>query len=201
MLLLKLEITKLKEAKNVKNRFPLIGERVSLVPLETDDIRAMAPFFSDVKEIYYYLPDALLPRNLKQLESLMEDWNDGKENFVFACRLKEKTIGLVTLSYVDPISGHAELGVMLAEPEYRGRGLAQEAMRLIIDYAFSELRLHRLYARVARDNEASLKLFRQLGFTEEGTMREAMRREGRYIDLLFFGLLEQEYKPLPPPSF
>lgn len=183
------------------HKFPLTGERITLVPLEPKDMEAMAPFFADVKEIYYYLPDTLLPRNLKQLEHMMEDWNDGKENFVFACRFEGDTIGLVTLSDVDAVSGHAELGVMLAEPAYRGRGLANEAMRLMMDYAFSELRLHRLYARVAVDNEASLRLFRQLGFKEEGTMREAMRRGGAYVDLLFFGLLEDEYRPLSPPSF
>ncbi|NLA82110.1 MAG: GNAT family N-acetyltransferase [Clostridiaceae bacterium] len=175
-------------------RLPLVGHRLSLHPLEATDLESMAPFFAQTESLYYYLPDTLLPRNVRQVQTMMDDWNDGRENFVFSCRLQNKTIGLLTLSALDPISGNAELGIMIAQEEARGKGYAAEALGLIMDYAFGELRLHRLYVRVAPDNLPSLKLFQGLGFVQEGRIRETVRRGHGYMDLLLFGLLEDEFR-------
>ncbi|NMB28618.1 MAG: GNAT family N-acetyltransferase, partial [Clostridiaceae bacterium] len=143
---------------------------------------------------FHYLPDKLMPRNDEQLRVLMEDWNDGERNLVFACRYDGKTIGIVSISDIDFVSGNGELGVMISDVNVRGMGLATEACILMLDYAFGELRLHRVTVRVAPDNEPSLQLFRKLGFIQEGRMREVMRRRDCYCDLLLFGLLEDEYR-------
>ncbi len=173
---------------------PLKGDRLSLTALAPRDIEAVAPFFADTEALYYYLPDLLLPRTHAQLQAMLDEWNDGKRNFVFACRYQEETIGLVTLSDLDAAMGNAEAGIMLAGRAWQGRGFAAEAMRLLLGYAFGELGLHRVYARVAAENTPSLSLFRRLGFQEEGRLREAMRRGGRFVDLILFGLLEGEYR-------
>ena len=173
---------------------PLQGSRLTLVPVEARDIDCVASFFGDVAELYYYLPDVLLPRNRHQLDAMMKDWNDGINNFAFACRLDDQTIGLVTLADLDPFSGNAELGIMLASASFRKKGYASEAIGLILDYAFGELRLHRLFVRVAPENNASTRLFESFGFQKEGRIRDAMRRGDRYVDLLLYGLLEDEYR-------
>ena len=172
------------------------GERLSLRPLESADLEAVADFFADPQALYFYLPDLLLPRSRSQLEKLMELWNDGRSNFVFACRYQGRTLGLLTLSDLDPLAGNAELGIMLTDSRDWGQGLATEALELMMAYAFGDLRLHRLYARIAPDNQASLKLFRRLGFIQEGRFREVVRRGDAYGDLLLFGLLEPEYRQL-----
>jgi RimJ/RimL family protein N-acetyltransferase len=178
----------------VTDETPLRGDRVSLAPLRKDDMIVIAPFFADTDALFHYLPDKLMPRNDEQLRVLMEDWNDGERNLVFACRYKDRTIGIVSLSDIDFVSGSGELGVMISDVAVRGKGLATEAVMLMLDYAFGELRLHRVTVRVAPENEPSLKLFRKVGFIREGRMREVMRRRDGYGDLLFFGLLEDEYR-------
>lgn len=178
----------------VSDEAPLHGDRVSLVPLSKEDMMVIAPFFSDTEALFHYLPDKLMPRNDEQLRVLMEDWNDGERNLVFACRYEGRTIGIVSLSDIDFVSGNGELGVMISDVSVRGKGLATEAVMLMLDYAFGELRLHRVTVRVAPENEPSLKLFHKVGFIREGRMREVMRRRDGYGDLLFFGLLEDEYR-------
>ena len=172
---------------------PLKGDRLLLAALAPRDIEAVAPFFADTAALYYYLPDLLLPRTPAQLQAMLDEWNDGKRNFVFACRYQEETIGLVTLSDLDAAMGNGETGIMLAGRAWQGRGFATEAMGLLLGYAFGELGLHRVYARVAEENRPSLNLFRRLGFQQEGRLREAMRRGGRFVDLILFGLLEDEF--------
>ncbi|MGI6157945.1 MAG: GNAT family N-acetyltransferase [Saccharofermentanales bacterium] len=171
---------------------PLSGERVSLAPVEADDRERLAPFFADPAAVFYYLPDTVWPRNHAQFEAMMNVWNDGQTNFAFACRVDGTTIGLATLSDVDYTSGHGEVGIMLLEP-FRGEGYASEAMALLSDYAFGELRLHRLMARVADVNAPSLALFERLGFVREGRLREGMRRRHGYVDFILFGLLSDEW--------
>lgn len=181
-------------AQNNDHILPLQGPRLTLVPVEARDIDRMAAFFGDVAELYYYLPDVLLPRNRHQLDAMMKDWNDGVNNFAFACRLDDQTIGLVTLADLDPFSGNAELGIMLASASFRKKGYAREAIGLILNYAFGELRLHRIFVRVAPENHASIRLFESFGFQKEGQIRDAMRRGDGYVDLLLYGLLEDEYR-------
>ncbi|NLA96303.1 MAG: GNAT family N-acetyltransferase [Clostridiaceae bacterium] len=173
---------------------PLKGNRLLLAPLAPRDIEAVAPFFADTEVLYYYLPDLLLPRTPAQLQAMLDEWNDGTRNFVLACRYEKETIGLVTLSDLDTVMGNGETGIMLAGRAWQGRGFATEAMQLMLGYAFCELGLHRVYARVAAENTPSLNLFRRLGFQEEGRLREAMRRGGRFVDLILFGLLEYEFR-------
>jgi RimJ/RimL family protein N-acetyltransferase len=173
---------------------PLRGKRILLAPLKPEDMVAIAPFFADTNALYHYLPDKLMPRNDEQLRVLMEDWNDGERNLVFACRYDGKTIGIVSISDIDFVSGNGELGVMISNVNVRGMGLATEACMLMLDYAFGELRLHRVTVRVAPGNEPPLQLFRKLGFIHEGRMREVIRRRDSYGDLLLFGLLEDEYR-------
>jgi hypothetical protein len=123
---------------------PLRGKRILLAPLKPEDMVAIAPFFADTNALYHYLPDKLMPRNDEQLRVLMEDWNDGERNLVFACRYDGKTIGIVSISDIDFVSGNGELGVMISNVNVRGMGLATEACMLMLDYAFGELRLHRV---------------------------------------------------------
>lgn len=172
---------------------PLRGDRVSLLPMTDQALEAVATAFADPELLYFYLPDLLLPRTRVQLKTMMEEWNDGRRNFVFSLDRSGETIGLLSLSDLDLAMGHAEAGIMIAQPVNRGQGFATEGMRLLLDYAFGELGLHRVYARVAQENTSSLQLFRRLGFVEEGRMREAMRRGGRFLDLILFGLLAHEY--------
>ncbi len=189
-----IEGERLPDAEFADDEIPLCGKRVLLAPLKAEDMVAIAPFFADTKALYHYLPDKLMPRNSEQLRILMEDWNDGERNLVFACHYEGRTIGIVSLSDIDFVSGNGELGVMISDVEIRGMGLATEAVMLMLDYAFGELRLHRVTVRVAPDNEPSLHLFQKIGFVREGRMREVMRRRDGYRDLLLFGLLEDEYR-------
>jgi RimJ/RimL family protein N-acetyltransferase len=64
----------------------------------------------------------------------------------------------------DKISG--EIEVMIAEAQMRGRGLAREALRLMMTFAFERLNTRKFTAKILEDNQMSLKLFESLGFQE-----------------------------------
>ena len=74
-----------------------------------------------------------------------------------------------------------------------GRGLATRAVSAMLDYAFETLGLHRVALQAEVSNEKSIAVARRLGFTEEGIRRAAGVNQGRYVDMLAFSLLAEEW--------
>jgi Acetyltransferases, including N-acetylases of ribosomal proteins len=94
---------------------------------------------------------------------------------------------------VDERPATGEVGLWIA-PEYWGEGYGTEASRVLVDYAFDERNLHRLQARVMATNDASRRVWEKLGFELEGRLRQNQFDDGEYVDTLYFGLLEDEYR-------
>ncbi|HAL74653.1 MAG TPA: GNAT family N-acetyltransferase [Clostridiales bacterium] len=168
---------------------PLHGPRIELTALEANDLTVLQPFFQDMAALTYFIPTTARPLNAPQLSDLLSDWNDGLENFVFAIRSQGRLLGMINLDGLDWPNGHAEIGIAITEPAGRGHGYASEAIMLLIRYAFDELGLHRVWARVIEDNLPSLQLFDRLGFQREGCLRQHVRRRGKFRDMIIFGLL------------
>ena len=79
------------------------------------------------------------------------------------------TLGCIDLFDFDPRNRKAEIGLYVA-PEYRGKGVGQEALRLLEEYAFGFLHLRVLYAVVATKNIACTALYRNAGYTESSVL-------------------------------
>lgn len=172
---------------------PLTGERIQLTALHEADFSHLGPFFQDMASLTYYIPTTARPLNAHQIRRLLDDWNDGIENFVFAVRYRGDLIGLVNLDGLDWPNSHVEIGIALTDPEARGLGLAAEAIALLTSYCFGELGLHRIWARIIEDNSPSLHLFGKLGFQKEGALRQHVLRRGRYRDMYLYSLLKDEW--------
>jgi [ribosomal protein S5]-alanine N-acetyltransferase len=87
-----------------------------------------------------------------------------------------------------------ELGVLIADPEARGKGVGREAIRRAAARAF-ERGAHRVYARILARNEASQRAFESVGFRREGVMRDHVRRGDELLDVELWGLLPRDLAP------
>lgn len=102
-------------------------------------------------------------------------------------------VGKVDLFDVTDTHGTGEVGYWIA-PDHQGAGYGSEAVSLLVDHAFAELRLHRIEAKVFEFNDASMGLLESLGFTPEGVHREAAYVDGQYRDVHWFGVLADEWE-------
>ncbi len=177
----------------VSEKLPLTGPRLSLTAYSQEDLQALLPFFQDMATLRYYLPTTVRPFNLEQVGLLLQDWNDGQTNFVFAIRQQDQICGLVNLDGLDFPNSHAEIGIAITSKLQRGQGFASEALNLLLDFAFGELNLQRIWCRIISGNEPSVRLFTRAGFVQEGVLRRHVRRSGDFRDMLVFGLLRDEY--------
>jgi len=111
--------------------------------------------------------------------------------------LDEHPIGALGLHHRDAINFRAEIGYWLAEP-FQRRGWMTRACGAWVDYAVRELKIHRVEIRCAPDNRPSWAVAQRLGFVEEATLAEAQRLGDRWVDLVVYVMLEQNWKPPGP---
>jgi RimJ/RimL family protein N-acetyltransferase len=75
----------------------------------------------------------------------------------------------------------------------KGEGYGKQALRRVIELAFTQWKAHRLWLDVRSGNDRAMQLYRSLGFKEEGVLRDAFYHQGEYGDLRVMSILEQEF--------
>lgn len=113
----------------------------------------------------------------------------------------DRVIGLVSLQHPDHRGDRyhrrAEVGYGLARAMW-GHGIASEAVRAVVTYGFTQLKLNRIYARTIADNHRSVRLLEGLGFAREGTQRQhSLEDDGRFHDSAMYGLLRSDWGEEP----
>jgi ribosomal-protein-alanine N-acetyltransferase len=88
----------------------------------------------------------------------------------------------------------AEVFYNMKNDAFKQKGLMTEALNKVLEYGFTELKLHRVEALIAAENQPSLKLLQRYGFTKEGTMREDYVVEGKNEDSDCYSLLKWEWE-------
>jgi ribosomal-protein-alanine N-acetyltransferase len=116
--------------------------------------------------------------------------------FFFLLKDKEthKTIGDCGFHTWNPTHRRAEIFYTLRNDQYKQKGLMSEALAHVLRYGFEEMNLHRIEAKVGRNNIPSQKLLHKFGFMYEGTCREDYVVDGVSVDSDSFALLVQDWK-------
>ncbi len=176
----------------------LEGKTIYLRPLDMDDLETFYVWFNnpDLRQ-YLMLPYPITKAGEKDfLEKMMMDDN----NVVLSIITKkdEKLIGNIGLHQinipVNRVSKRAMLGIAIGDLEEASKGFGTEAIKLMIDYGFNSLNLHRIELTVFDFNKRAFKAYQKIGFKEEGTKREALYIKGKYHDLIMMAILKREWQ-------
>jgi RimJ/RimL family protein N-acetyltransferase len=99
-----------------------------------------------------------------------------------------QTFGVFKILNLDWQSRRAEVGWDVYKP-FRNRGLGKKLVKAGEDFCFEVLNLHRLDAQILQTNEASRKCAEAAGFAKEGQQKEAILRQGKWVDNILYGIL------------
>jgi ribosomal-protein-serine acetyltransferase len=112
----------------------------------------------------------------------------------FACGIWYRGQAAGTISYhpVDWANRKVEIGYWLGTA-FQGKGLMTKACRLLVNYAFNDLRLNKVEIRAATGNFRSQAIPRRLGFKQEGIIRQGEWLYDHFVDLVLFGMLSSEW--------
>jgi RimJ/RimL family protein N-acetyltransferase len=104
-----------------------------------------------------------------------------------------KMIGNCGVFDIDPVSRLGELGIMLGEKDEWNKGYGTEAMLLLVRHCFETLNLNRAYLRVYAENLRAKRSYEKAGFVEEGRLREAVYKHGKYDNVIVMSILHSEW--------
>ena len=120
---------------------------------------------------------------------------DGFNSIEFAIRTLDgdRFIGSIGLADISLNNRDAYVGIGIGERSYWGKGFGTDAMQIILRYAFNELNLHRVTLNVFEYNPRAIRSYEKAGFSHEGRMRNFLNRDGRRWDLIYMGILREEW--------
>ena len=173
----------------------LIGDDViSLRALTKSDINGnYSNWFNDPK-IVEHNSHGRFPMTKEKLETYVASVESNPSIIALAVimRKTETHVGNISLQKINWIDRNAEIAFILGEKNYQNKGIMLRAGKLLINHAFNQLNLHRVYCGTIDSNLGMKSLAIKLGMQGEGRRREAVYKNGSYVDILEYGLTKTQ---------
>jgi ribosomal-protein-serine acetyltransferase len=129
---------------------------------------------------------------LDNIVANIEDW-ELKTDYHLGIFFEDKMVGMISLHAINYVVNKAAIGYWLAK-DHEGKGIITDSVKALIDLAFDELNLNKIEIGAGVTNQKSRIIPEKLGFKLEGTLRENIKINEKYIDMAIYGLLKKEYK-------
>lgn len=173
---------------------PLHGKKVRLRALKKTDLESLRTWRnrwdirSETREFRLLTHD--------NQEAWWASLADDRTTLMFGIEAHEEgraLVGVCGLTYIDWRNGHTELSCYIGPTDERKKGYYSDALRVMMRYAFEELRLHMVYGEIFAWNEAVLEACAKLGFRQEGPLRDRVLRSGKWWGSYFVSMTEREW--------
>jgi RimJ/RimL family protein N-acetyltransferase len=178
----------------VNKEFVLVGKKVYLRPLTLNDVNQN--YFSWLNDVDVMNGIATSGYTMDILKKYVEDRINNK-NVAFAAIIFKETnehIGNIKFDYHDEKANLSELGLLIGNKNYWGKGIGYEACKLMLEFGFDVLNLRKIYLAVYENNLTAKKLYEKLGFILEGTLRKHVMVDGKLYDKYLMGIFKEELK-------
>jgi diamine N-acetyltransferase len=172
--------------------------KISLRRLEKADAPLMLEWMHD-EDIQRSFQRNMMSATLQDAEDFCQsaavpDELQGGENIHFAIADEnDEYLGTVSLKNVDVKNKTAEYAIVTRKKAHR-KGVAAQATKLVLQKAFEEYGLHRVYLNVLENNQVAIKLYEKSGFSYEGEFKQHILKDGKYMNLQWYGMLEETFR-------
>ena len=180
----------------------LKGEKVLLRAVQREDLPLLCAFNNDLELELAGGGDPPLPQSLARLQAEFDERTakGGRDGAAFAIEAAGQLIGQCALFSFHEMNQTCELGIGIGEKTFWGRGYGSETIRLLLDWAFRLRNVRKVWLTTQSNNERGLLCYRACGFVEEGRLRAHVWSAGEYVDLLYMGILRDEWQKSSSPS-
>jgi RimJ/RimL family protein N-acetyltransferase len=173
----------------------LRGRLVYLRPGEREDIPLFVRWLSDARTTEHLALRSPIGRAIEErwFDDLLEHHGRDRWFFVIARLADGRAVGSLDLHALDLRNGSAGIGILIGDPADTSQGYGSDALRVLLEFGFGDLRLERLWLDVYEDNVRGRHVYERLGFVQEATFRRSHFRAGRYIDTHRMAVLRGEW--------
>ena len=176
----------------------LHGDLVRLTVEDPETLeRALARWGRDSEYWRLLASNEAYPNSVKSIKEWFEKEieKDPPRMYWFTIRSLEddRLLGEIALDGASWFRGDSFVGISIGDRADWGKGYGTDAMRVILRYAFRELNLRRVTLDVFEYNPRAIRSYEKVGFVHEGRARQVLHREGQLYDLIFMGILREEW--------
>ena len=166
-----------------------------LRPVEEDDYINHFQAWVNDQEVTHFMWRGTMPSSKADAIDAFHEIRKSDNDVEFAIVAKDsgETIGFTGLHEVNNIYRSAEFRILIGEKSYWGKGVGTEALKFLCAYGFETLNLNRVSLGVNGANAGALKSYEKAGFITEGSLKQAIYRNGQYYDVTMMRLLKDEY--------
>ncbi|GIN57922.1 GNAT family N-acetyltransferase [Lederbergia ruris] len=169
----------------------ILTDRLNLRIFEKSDaetVQALCNNFNIYKSTLYLPYPYSLNDALVWIENHQKNFDEDRSyEFAITDRISGNLYGAISLSNNQKFN-NGEIAYWIGE-EYWGKGYGTEAAKAIIDFAFKEKELHKVFARYFKSNPASGRIMQKVGMVQEGLLKDQVVKDGKYEDLIYFGII------------
>ena len=173
----------------------LLGKNISLRALEPSDLDFL--FSVENNESFWEISSTQTPYSKyilqKYIENSHQDIYEAKQYRFVICNIDNIAIGLIDLFEYNPQHNRVGVGILIV-PKYQSKGFASEALELLIDYAFSHLNVHQIFANITSDNDESIALFEKYNFKKAGLKKDWIFSNATYKGEILYQLIKTLYE-------
>lgn len=169
------------------------GKRTYLREIQLSDANRNYCSWINDPEINQYLESRFEKWSIKKLKDYVSEIKKNP-NYVFLAIIakgKNKHIGNIKIGPINRSHRYADVGVIIGEKSFWRKGFATEAIKLVVDYAFNKLDLHKLTAGAYNCNIGSIRAFKKAGFSAEGVRKKHYLCNGDYVDGVLLGIVRE----------
>ena len=166
----------------------LYGEKIYLRRLTEEDASEVYVSWMNDPGVNQYLESRFYTQTIESTKAFIRSVTNDN-NYQFGIFVKEtgKHIGNIKIGNINQYHKYADIGFLIGDKNFWGKGIATEAIKLATDFAFKTLGLHKLWGGAYSPNVGSIKAFMKNGYQQEGIKRSQYLCHGEYVDDIMYG--------------
>ena len=171
---------------------------VEIKPFDLQNVTVHYKWNNDPELTYY---DSEYPHEhesfdtfLKRIKSVVDERNQTAELFEIHLEENDKLIGIVDIHAIDEYNRRCFVNCTIGDREYAEQGCDIAAMKIILAHCFNNKNMHKVATTAFDFNTTWIEHVKELGFSQEGELREHVLKKDEFINKLIFSILEDEFK-------
>ncbi len=184
-------------------RYPfLIGKKLYLRGIEEEDLEGKYFDWLNDFKVTKYMESGIFPNTVERMQEYFKNVGRSNNNVLLAIidMKTDEHIGNIRLGPINWVHRTSFVGIMIGEKNFWGKGYGTESLKLVMEYAFNRLNLHKISSGINNSNKTSIRAFERAGFKIECRRKDELYVDDSYHDALIMGLTKEDFSRRQTPS-
>lgn len=169
----------------------IVGDKVYLSPLSTDDINMYTKWMNDL-DVTEKFGGASEVATLNNCEHWLENISKC-HHYAIVLAASDEIIGVCGFNNLNFLRQIGEISIFIGDNKNRGKGYGTESLNLLLQYGFEYLNLNNIMLTVYDFNNSAINLYKKCGFKVFGKRTKAFPLHGKYFDQVYMEITDDDY--------